>query len=252
MPTQGILCEKSCGERWKTSSGVPPGQPVVAGHAASFLPIGLPVASVVSEGRDDRWGSGRRFLMMVRSRSSRRIEPIQRSANVLATGVRTGVLRNRLRADRSLQAPVAFVVYAPVPPRRVRSCKPHNEVPQLDSGRWSAMTAMGRLSPEAGDSLPVPTQQGFGCDDPTLPDSAGRARRLRREGSGRHRRRADRRRGDGALGAGGGTRGIGMAAASLVSTHARVSEPHRTERFSGATTASRSHFPPNSRRRTSR
>jgi len=37
--------------------------------------------------------SWRRFQMIVRSRSSRRIEPIQRSAKVLATGFRTGVLR---------------------------------------------------------------------------------------------------------------------------------------------------------------
>lgn len=28
----------------------------------------------------------------------------------------------------------------------------------------------------AGDSLAVPTQQGLGCDDPALPDSAGERR----------------------------------------------------------------------------
>ena len=55
-----------------------------------------------------------------------------------------------------------LAVYAPVSPRRVLSCEPHDEVSQLDSGRWSALTATG-LGPESGDSLPVPTHRVSGA-----------------------------------------------------------------------------------------
>ena len=69
-----------------------------------------------------------------------------------------------------------FAVDPSVAPCRVLGRETHDQSAQLDSGWWSARTSSGRLGPVPGDALAVPAQQGFGCHDPALAQSAGECR----------------------------------------------------------------------------
>jgi len=90
-----------------------------------------------------------------------------------------GAVRGRVDAvvgeylpDRALADLVAeageFALDAAVAPRRVLLSESHDQLTQLSVDRRPADTTSRRLGPVFRDSFAVPSQQCFGCHDPTL------------------------------------------------------------------------------------
>jgi hypothetical protein len=74
-----------------------------------------------------------------------------------------------------------FAVDASVSPGRVLVGEAHDQASQLGSDWRSAWASLGALGPVSGDSSAVPSQQGFGCHDPAVPEPAGECRSDRAE-----------------------------------------------------------------------
>ncbi len=135
------------------------------------------------------------------------MDPIHRSGNVLATGVRTGVLSTFMPSDGCLGVEELgpghigavrgrvdvvvgedlpdgglgdgvsesgeFALDASVSPCRVLGGESHDQFAQFRAGWWSALPSLGWLGPVAGDTTTVPSQQRLGCHDPALAKRAG-------------------------------------------------------------------------------